>query len=275
MKEKIGIAYLDTGIFGHPAFGQRILEFQDMVQGKIGLYDPNGHGTHVTGIAAGDGTFSKGRCMGVAPESGIIAIRILDHKGNGQIPHVLRAFQWILKNRKQYHIRIINISFGTMNYNSKRYKDLMDGVEEMWNQGFVVVTAAGNQGPDMQTITAPGNSPKVITVGCVDNKGKALEVSSTGPTRDCICKPDLVEHGYRVLSCTNYLSDFPYVEKTGTSMATPKVSGGIARLLDKDGYLSNVEIKMLLKSSTIDLGLPRNQQGWGLLSLDKLLNVSK
>ena len=62
-----------------------------------------------------------------------------------------------------------------------------------------------------------------------------------------------------------------YSMKSGTSMSTPLVSGAIALALEKDSLLSNVEIKMMLRDSCDDMGLPRNQQGWGKFNCKKFL----
>ena len=61
--------------------------------------------------------------------------------------------------------------------------------------------------------------------------------------------------------------------KSGTSMSTPYISGAVALALEKDPLLTNVEIKMMLKDSAEDLGLPRNQQGWGRFRLDRFLSI--
>ena len=95
------------------------------------------------------------------------------------------------------------------------------------------------------------------------------DYSGRGPTRSCICKPDIVALGRchhklqqpaRRLHC-----------KSGTSMATPYVSGAIALLLEQHPEMSNRDVKLFLRERAVDLGLPRNQQGWGLLDIPSLL----
>jgi len=227
----------------------------------------------VAGIIAGTGLASNGRYRGMAPGCHIIALKVLDRNGNGQRKDILKALKWVLKNREKYNIRIVNISVGTTTQKEKQHRELIEGVEEAWDAGLIVVTAAGNRGPNPGSITAPGSSKKVITVGSSDMlKGSKL-ASSIGPTKDCVCKPDIVTIGNEIISCAPYsVREKAYTKKSGTSMSTPRISGAIALLLEEDPMLTNVEVKMLLRQSARDLGLARNQQGWGEFDLSRFLS---
>lgn len=268
----VGVAVLDTGIFPHMDFRNRIRAFADFVAYKSMPYDDNGHGTHVAGILAGDGTASMGKYKGVAPGCGLTALKVLDRFGNGSRAQVLRAFRWILDHREQYRIRIVNISVGTTCRSVSDQDVLIQGVEKLWDEGLVVVAAAGNQGPKPGSVTAPGSSRKVITVGSSDMLTGRTAVSGCGPTAECVCKPDLVAPGNHIVSCAPGTAN-TYGVKSGTSMSTPLVSGAIALMLEKDPLLTNVEIKMLLRESTDDMGLPRNRQGWGKFNFHKFMNL--
>ena len=153
---------------------------------------------------------------------------------------------------------------------------LVRGVNQAWDEGLVVVVAAGNNGPGRMTITTPGISRKVITVGCSDDHREVIvggrrmvDYSGRGPTMACVCKPDLVAPGSSVVSCA--MQENKYAIKSGTSMSTPIVSGAIALLLEKYPKMSNYEIKLKLRETCRDIGLPKNQQGWGLLDVEHLL----
>ncbi|MGN0398889.1 MAG: S8 family peptidase [Blautia sp.] len=265
----IGIAILDTGIFPHRDFYGRIRGFADFINGRQTPYDDNGHGTHVAGIAGGNGAAWRGKYCGIAPECDLIACKVLDENGSGDARQVISALEWIKKNRERYGIRIINISVGTTQKSA--HEDLILAVEEAWDAGLIVVAAAGNMGPGQGTITAPGSSRKIITVGSSDMLIQNQGISGRGPTNACIVKPDIVAPGNRIVSCANRMDRMPYMIKSGTSMSTPVVSGGIALLLEKTPYLTNLDIKKRLRSTAKDLGYPHNLQGWGLFCLENFL----
>lgn len=273
----IGVAVLDTGCFLHEDFEHRVTAFSDMVQKRLLPYDDNGHGTHICGIIGGNGQAEGGRYHGVAPGCNLIPVKVLDRRGNGYASDVLAGLRFIREHRQQLGIRIVNISVGSLSRKSMGENSaLVRGVNEAWDDGLVVVVAAGNMGPKNGTITTPGISRKVITVGCSDDHkevnvmgNRMVDYSGRGPTGSCICKPDVVAPGAAVLSCSNQAGR--YTTKSGTSMATPLVSGAIALLLEKYPEMSNRDVKLRLRERCTDLGLPQNQQGWGLLNVEKLL----
>jgi serine protease AprX len=248
--------------------------------------------THVAGIIGGNGFSSKGKYRGIAPECNFISVKVLDHRGDGNISDVLAGLQWIIDNRRKYNIRIVNISVGTSaKEDSDENSLLVQGVNAVWDSGIVVVVAAGNNGPGPMSISTPGISRKVITVGSSDDNvtvevfgSRTKDYSGRGPTPFCIKKPDIVAPGSNIISCnisrynargkaTLFHAETPmmYTIKSGTSMATPVVSGSIALLLSKHPEMTNREVKLKLRSSAVDLGQPREKQGWGLLNVRKLL----
>jgi serine protease AprX len=165
---------------------------------------------------------------------------------------------------------------------------LVQGVNRLWSAGLVVLTAAGNHGPDPYSIGAPGNSRKIITVGASDvmQTGNGHDYSGRGPTENCVKKPDIVAPGSNIVSCQpfpktasllygkNYAAippDKAYRSRSGTSMSTPVVSGCIALLLQQRPHLTNRDVKMHIKKTAYDLGYDHSRQGWGLIRLDRLL----
>ena len=276
-------AVLDTGISPHPDLKGRIVAFGDMLYGKKRMYDDNSHGTHVAGIIAGSGGLSSGLYAGIAPASQIVAVKVLDQKGEGKIRFLIEGIKAILRNRDKWQIRIVNISIGTLPHQGDEEEmELMRWVDRLWDEGLVVVTAAGNFGPRSGTVTIPGISKKVITVGASDDGNQkdrygkvGTNYSGRGPTSECVCKPDLVAPGSYIRSCNGFSqkkNQKAYSVKSGTSMSAPVVSGAVALLLSKYPDMKNVEVKLRLLMSADDMGNDPNIQGRGLLNIEKLLN---
>ena len=278
----VGVALLDTGIYPHPDLTGRIAAFRDFVGRRTLPYDDNSHGTHIAGVIAAKSEATGGKLDGIAPGCHLIAAKVLDARGNGTVANVLSGLRWICSYREKYNIRIVNISVGSVcKPGNDESSVLVRGVDAAWDAGLVVVVAAGNEGPLPMSITTPGISRKVITVGCSDDDqmievggSHIIDYSGRGPTASCICKPDLVAPGSHILSCNAGVrkGQAPYTRKSGTSMATPIVSGAVALLLEKEPNLTNRDVKLRLFASCDDCGLSRNQQGHGCLNLDKLMN---
>lgn len=269
--KNVGVAVLDTGIFPHMDFDNRIVGFADIVNGRVSAYDDNSHGSHVAGIIGGDGRASGGKYVGAAPEVKFIGVKILGKNARGKLENALKGIEWVLINYKKLNIRVVNISFasGEMDYDEEN-NPLIHAVEELWMKGIVVVTSAGNNGPEYCSIGVPGNCRRIITVGAYDNlyskdsKGNMHQFYSG---RGCqglpYIKPEVVAKGSMVVSCDN--SRTGYTIKSGSSMAAPYVSGMIAKLLQKYPDMKPVDVKLRLHDRAVDLGLPQEVQGWGTI----------
>ncbi len=273
----VTIAVLDSGCARHPDIMGRILYFRDFVHQKALMYDDNGHGTHVCGIICGNGSRSGGRYRGVAPETNVVVCKVLDAKGEGSTEHMLEALQWVLDNKLRYQIRILNISVGIGDLNDrKKEQQLCDMIEALWKAGVTVISAAGNKGPGNGTISSVGGSEKVITVGCHDGKycknnpNRCAMYSGRGEALSPLRKPDIVAPGTDIISC-NAFGRFSYIKKSGTSMATPIVSGAAALFFSKYPNMSNEEFKQKLTLTATDLGEAWNVQGWGMVNVRRLL----
>jgi len=287
----ISIAILDTGIAPledfYTAGRCRIVAFKDFVEGKEQPYDDNGHGTHVAGIACGNGASSGGRYAGIATESNIVAVKVLDKDGGGGSSSVLAGLQWIADNKDKYNIRVVNLSIGTKDLGD--YDPLVKAVEAAWDLGLIITIAAGNDGPDYGSITSPGISRKAVTVGSSDDD-KPVEIwgtplvnfSGRGPTSGCIVKPDIVAPGTDIISCLapaqkrkteqpSKIVGGRFLKLSGTSMSTPIVSGAIAILLQKHPNLTPDDVKYMLKKTATNLGQDQNKQGFGILNIEKLI----
>ncbi len=275
-------AILDTGIALHPDLKDRVTGFRDFTGSSIKCRDDSGHGTHVAGILAGNGISSGGTYAGMAPRTDLLIGKVLDREGNGNVDNVISGIQWVMESAVSCGIRIVNISVGTQPDLAQSQKDrLQKAVEELWDMGLIVVVSAGNYGPRSGTVVVPGNSRKVITVGVPDSpssfsrsRRERINYSGRGPTNECVIKPDIFAPGTGILSCNSRFS-FPgepsYIMKSGTSMATPVVSGALACLLSKYPDMTNVEVKLKLRESCMKI--PGTESGWGLLNVEQLIRA--
>lgn len=275
-------AILDTGIALHPDLKDRVTSFRDFTGSSIKCRDDSGHGTHVAGILAGNGISSGGTYAGMAPRTDLLIGKVLDREGNGNVDNVISGIQWVMESAVSCGIRIVNISVGTQPDLAQSQKDrLQKAVEELWDMGLIVVVSAGNYGPRSGTVVVPGNSRKVITVGVPDSpssfsrsRRERINYSGRGPTNECVIKPDIFAPGTGILSCNSRFS-FPgepsYIMKSGTSMATPVVSGALACLLSKYPDMTNVEVKLKLRESCMKI--PGTESGWGLLNVEQLIRA--
>lgn len=279
----VTVAVLDTGLGTHPDLDGRLVCFRDFVGRRHLAYDDNGHGTHVCGILCGNGSLSGGRFRGMAPGISLVAGKVLDRDGDGVAETMLEGLDWVLSLRKRYRIRILNISVGIGNLEEPEMeRKLHRKVDELWNEGILVVCAAGNKGPEDGSISGIGSS-RAITVGCHDgsyarNDPRRCELySGRGLSGSSVRKPDLVAPGTDIISCNvHYFSrggraGNAYVAKSGTSMATPVVSGAAALVFQKYPGMTNEECRQGLQYTATDLGLPWNRQGWGMVNAERML----
>ena len=277
----VGIAVIDSGVANwHDDLGtDRVVGFADFVNFEAGAYDDYGHGTHVAGIIAGSGYDSGGRQRGIAPGATLLVEKVLDASGQGYISNVIAAIDYAIANKDRFHLRVLNLSVAAGVYESYNTDPLTLAARRAVEAGLVVVSAAGNlgRGPGGQAqyggIGAPGNAPWVLTVGASNHKGTAnrsddtvAAFSSRGPGAfDFQAKPDLVAPGVGIESLaepgstlfnakplmrlwgTVQTASEPYLSLSGTSMASPVVSGTIALMLQANPALTPNLVKAILQ----------------------------
>jgi subtilisin family serine protease len=210
----VTIAVLDSGIYPHPDFIQsenRLKAFVDFVNGYEIPYDDNGHGTHVTGCAAGDSIVADGAYKAPAPEADIVSLKVADAKGGGSMSNIIKGIQYCIENKDKHNIRVMNMSLGFPASSNHQSNPINKAVQAANDAGIVVIAAAGNSGPEQGTIDTPGDSPSVITVGSIDDNNTTLDpsddkmssFSSRGPTIDGRVKPDVVAPGSKIIAPTS------------------------------------------------------------------------
>ncbi len=256
----VRIALLDTGTFSHKDLQCNIVLFKDYINYRKLTYDDNGHGTHIAGIISE-----------MAPNAELMVFKILDKHGNGTTETALKALDWIYKNYKKWNIKLINFSMGYLpNTKAIMQNQLIEKLEQLWEEGITIVTAAGNNGPKENSITVPGVSRKLITVGSCDDLEEKGGYGGRGPTSCCIVKPEILAPGTNIRSLG--LRDGGYVYKSGTSMSAPIVSGALALALEKNPYLKPVELKLLLYDS-VSRKFKNLSPAWGILNVDNLIKM--
>lgn len=283
----ITIAVVDTGVYEHKDLAGRIKAFKDVTSSKTAAYDDNGHGTHCAGDAAGNGSASNGKYKGLAPEADLVGVKVLTKTGSGSLSTVMDGIQWCIDNQKKYDINVITMSLGSTALSSAADDPMVKIVEKAWDKGMVVVVAAGNEGPDEKTISSPGISPKVITVGAMNDNNtvsraddQIANFSSRGPTIDGLSKPDVLSPGVSIISLrspNSYLDkqnktarvDSDYFNLSGTSMATPICAGIVALILQTHPNLTPDEVKKRLLEAAENWKLPPYDQGMGYCDAEK------
>lgn len=290
---------VETGEVPTITISQRVVHFVDFVNSLPSAYDDFGHGTHVAGIIAGNGYDSAGARSGVAPAANLVALKVLDAAGRGHISNVIAAIDYAIAHRTEFNIRVLNLSVAAGVYESYHTDPLTLAARRAVEAGIVVVTAAGNLGrnaksaPQYGAITAPGNAPWVITVGASSHMGTVSRAddtmapfSSRGPTHlDYLAKPDVVAPGVGLESLSDPGSALyaahpewllsgtlqtwykPYLTLTGTSMASPVVTGTIALMLQANPALTPNAVKAILQyTAQIHPGYKPLVQGAGFLN---------
>ncbi len=227
--------------------------------------DSFGHGTHVAGVIGGNGAASNGAYIGIAPKVKLINVQVADSNGAMSASDVIFALQWILENRAQHNIRVVNLSLNSAVPESYQTSAIGAAAEILWFNGIVVVTSAGNNGS--ATLYPPANDPFVITVGATDDRGtvsltddEIASFSAYGTTASGLIKPEIVAPGRNIVSLLapystfqhdrpNNIVDANHFVMSGTSVAAPVVTGAVALLLQAEPHLTPDQVKYRLMAT--------------------------
>jgi serine protease AprX len=289
----VGVAVLDTGVANTPDLSGRVVYGPDL-SGEGTTIDSYGHGTVMAGIAAGNGSAARTAGLsddrrGIAPKATVVAVKVAGRNGAVDVSTVLQGMHWVSAYKSQFNIRVLNLSYGTRSTQDPAYDPLNYAVERLWQQGIVVVVAAGNSGPTAGTITKPGDDPMVLTVGAYDDKGDTRTDndgipawSSQGPTAQGLNKPDVVAPGRTLIAPRAFGSSVEvgnpsalvspsYIKGSGTSQATAVTSGLAALLIQARPTWTPDQVKRALVSSASPLpGAPAGS-GTGSVNLQAAL----
>ena len=288
------VAVADSGLDeDHGDFGSRVVANNDVINDGSTADRWSGHGTHVSCTVLGDGY--RGGYAGVAPEAQLYFQAMEnDNTGNFQSPSLNSLINSAYNAGARTHTNSWgnNGGYGQYNSDSRDVDDRTNTYDRYYSggDGMTVLFAAGNDGPDPDTVSPPATAKNAVTVGMHQNRYQGapdyiMQGSSRGPLDDGRIKPDILAPGGYVWSCraqeatdTGGASGRTtwYLEYTGTSMATPNAAGAAAMIRE---YLEEIAlrdspqgalVKGLLILGAEDVGsrdIPNNNEGWGRVNL--------
>lgn len=258
--------------------------------------DLHGHGTHVAGTVAGEGT--GGTDTGVAPGASIMALRESNTIALSTQQECWDGMQYALDNGAD----IINFSSGWLDTWNPVYDVWRNNIKNLMDAGVLFVTISHNDSnttgaPD--NVRTPGRVPLALTVGATDNTDTIAGFSNHGPVTwqtvnpffdypwpPGLLKPDVTAPGVDVISTFFPLAHLSanchdddgdgYGPCSGTSMAAPHAAGTAALLLEEDPGLTPYDLKFLIEETSVDLGAagPDNEYGWGRVNALAAVNYT-
>jgi len=278
----VNIAMLDSGVDDeHESLKGKFVAGVDVTEEgttkpKDGTYNPDdkaGHGTGCASIAMGTGG-SEDTYKGVAPDAKLIDVRCFYKPTDRNLAqYFVKGIEWCIQHKDEFNIDIISISAGDEDYTdgSDAWSREMDKAVE---QGFIVVYATGNDGPDNEAEKVP-SPDNAISVGAIDDKNtvdrnndEIADFSSRGPRADNgdddpynELKPDVVAPGVDIISAAGSIIGMAtdkYGTWSGTSCSAPHVSGIVALMLEANAQLTPKAVKQILQETAEQKGVPEH-----------------
>ncbi|MCC7085946.1 MAG: S8 family peptidase [Pirellulales bacterium] len=262
----VKVAVLDTGIDeAHPDLVEALDDARDFTRSRFGPIDRHGHGTHTAGtIGARQNTVGV---VGVAPDCRLLVGKVLGDSGAGPTSAVAAGIDWAC----DAGANILSLSLGS----AQPERELLAVVERAASKGKFIIAAAGNDGRD-NSVNYPARWRDTIAVAAVNRDGQVTRFSSRGP------EVDIAAPGEDILSTWLHGG---YAKLSGTSMATPFVSGVVAlavslhrNLQRPETPLRNVaDLREQLRRTATDAGATGQDPsyGWGLINPDALLQAEE
>ncbi len=243
-----------------------------------------GHGTFVAGVIAGNGALSRGKYAGVAPDARLVGLSA----GDLTLVYVLNGMDYLLTNRAQLGVRVVNCSFS-----ANTFYDANDPVnvatKMLTEAGVNVVFSAGNTGPGANTLNPYAVSPWVVSVGATNTQGRLASFSSRGSFANPLFRPTLVAPGVNIVSTRGSgianvtgalglanadnqrldVTEIPhYTTSNGTSFSAPQVAGTIALMLEANPNLTPAEVRDILQRTATPLpSYYLHEAGTGMLNV--------
>jgi len=276
----VRIAIIDTGIdTDHPDFstatpGDRIVAQNCFLTGASCpspnvAEDGNGHGTHVSGIAASDGSVSS---VGVAPQAQLVAIKVLKDDGTGNLSDTVAALDWIYTNNASLNVKVVNMSLGSFTLYTPpcdtAYPAMTTAINNLRNIGVISFAASGNDANATQ-MSLPACISTIVSVGAVydanvgpiswGNPQVCRDLTTAADQVVCITNgvPDLQAPGALI---TSSFTGGGTATLGGTSMASPHAAGTAALLIQAKPSITPTEIEAVLQTTGVPVTDPKNGQ---------------
>ena len=252
----VTVAVLDTGVdSGHPDLAGQVVGAANFTDDPVDS-DDNGHGTHVASLVAGTGAAAGGARRGVAFGAHVLAGKVLNGDGEGQISWVIAGMQWAASQGAD----VVNMSLGGQASSPSLDDPVVQALESLTeSSGALFVVAAGNAGSGASTVSSPGVAPSALTVGAVNAADGVVFFSSRGPTLgDGRLKPDITSPGVGIIGAkAGARTGQLYTTFSGTSQATPQVTGAAALLMQQHPDWPWARVKAML----VDTADPSGRAG--------------
>lgn len=251
------VAVLDTGVkTDHPDLKSNIVDCTDAQYSSLRkrCSDKNGHGTHVAGTIA-----ANGKIVGVAPQAKIAAVQVCSSGGYCWSDDVARGIRYAADKGYQ----VVNLSLGGSSMTSVE----KDAIDYATNKGVLVIAAAGNSGPAIGSINYPGAYYKVVAVGATQSSDSIPSFSSRGTnpgSQVYVVEEKDIEFAAPGVSVESTYKDRCYAVGTGTSMATPHVSGLSAKLWQGSAQNTREYLQNRAKLYDLDIAGDDPASGFGL-----------
>jgi len=248
----IRVAVIDTGIdASHQDLRSNFAGGASFVPGESYI-DGNGHGTHVAGTIGARQNGSG--VIGVAPNCKLYAVKALNNSGQGNYSWIISGIIWCVRMKMD----VINMSLG----GGGHVQAFQNACDFAFQKNVLIIAAAGNAGPNDDTVQFPGRYDSVISVSAIDASGDIATFSSRGH------QVDITAPGVNILST---LPGNRYGRKNGTSMAAPHVAGAAALTISSHRFTPAATIRQTLLKTADNLGISGrdNEYGHGLIDAEQ------
>jgi len=266
----IDICILDTGIeLSHPDFSGREIEGKSFISGESWDRDPNGHGTHCAGIAAGNIRLDNGKRYGIAKDANLKIAKVLSDSGRGTTSSVIDAIDWAITKK----FRILSLSLASAVKLNDTPSPLFETVgARALENNCIIIAAAGNDSsrPSVpKPVSSPAHTSSIMAVGAIDGHMKIAKFSNAGLNPATGGNVNICAPGVDIISTypkNSKNKSSSYYAMSGTSMATPHVSGMMALYMEQFPEKTAKEIWELAETKAKPIeGLKYRDIGSGLI----------